>query len=297
MLQIRDSAPCWCGASAWKVQLYTQKFGLLHCQECETSRIDPRPLCHQRSSSRFYSAYYDERLGSVQRGNIGKKSRFWKVVEQVKGLEQVGCRAFDFGCGDGTLCAELAQHGWPQVYGLDVSKSRVNRARQRFPELTFIDCPLAQARLPEESFDLIVADNVVEHLPQPLDEVRQCGALLSETGRLVLITPNLESGNFQLLGRYWSAELAPHVHIYLFRPGSMARLVEAAGLEVEAVGSFQVEISRPRFDSAKSLIWTSMQAAGDLYSRVLRSGAMVYAVARRRRRRTGSANDSGSAGL
>ena len=278
---------CWCGRDDWRVCFRTSRFALLRCG-CEAYRIDPPPLTSDCESQAFYTAYYQDPIEPAAAPVAGYRTyRFWQVARQVPAVGRVGERAADIGCGEGHLCADLRDAGWPVVTGIDVAYSRIQRARQLYPHIEFHDRPLRAAGLPEKSFDLMVMDNVIEHLLEPHVMVRDLHGYLKSDGRLVVITPNMESGYFRVLGRFWTPELAPHVHIYLFTGAVLCRLLARAGFAVEAAGSFHV---RPhswrgvfvdlRSGAWRRALWHAMQQAGDAYGRLIGAGPMLYAVAR-----------------
>ena len=283
----RPEGSCWCGAQDWRICFRTATFGLIRCRRCGTFRIDPPPIAGEREAPEFYTDYYASHpaAAAAPRRASGRTSRFWRVVGQVPDLLRAGRRVLDFGCGEGGLCEELRAAGWPSVTGVDVSQSRIARARREHPDVDFDDRGREALRDRRDAYDLIVSDNVVEHLTDPaavLAELREC---LVPSGRIVLITPNLQSGHFRLLGRRWTPELSPQSHVFLFTPDSLRRLVEAAGLRVERVGSFHLPLRYGfairdffRSGSLKDLIWRLAQETGGLWGRILGSGEMVYAV-------------------
>jgi 2-polyprenyl-3-methyl-5-hydroxy-6-metoxy-1,4-benzoquinol methylase len=280
--------PCWCGRGDWRVRFRTPRFGLVRCIGCGCYRIDPPPLESEEQSSDFYTEYYAGRTGEGEAESLETRlSRYWGVVRQVAALSHVGQTAVDIGCGDGRLCAELRAAGWPDVTGLDVSSTRIARARHLYPEIRFEDRPLEATDIARGSVDLAVMDNVIEHLPDPRRTVGGIRGYLSGSGRLVLITPNMESGHFSLLGRRWTPELAPHAHIFLFTADSLRELLQQAGYEVEAVGSFHLSfyplgawLSRLASGDVRGSVWRAVQEMGGLYGRLKGAGEMLYAVAR-----------------
>lgn len=188
------------------------------------------------------------------------------------------------------MCYELRQAGWPEVIGQDISRSRIARARVKYPALQFYDVPLEQANIPRTSQDLIIIDNVIEHVPQPVEFLATLRKYLKPSGLLVAITPNMESGNFRLLGRRWTPELAPHAHVFLFTHDSIRQCMQLAGFDVTAQGDFHVETVSPgrilkRFlmGDLKGALWRIMQDTGSMYSRLTKSGAMLFVVATPRR--------------
>jgi 2-polyprenyl-3-methyl-5-hydroxy-6-metoxy-1,4-benzoquinol methylase len=266
---------------------------LVRCSACGCFRIDPPPISGEEEGAQFYSDYYAK--GQVaQTDGTGARpvsstrdSRFWKVVERVPDVGRPRQRVADIGCGEGGLCAELKGAGWPFVAGFDLSRSRVSRARKKYPGIEFHDRAFAECGVPEGSLDLVIMDNVVEHLPDPSTTLRSVARSLKAGGRLVLITPNMRSGQFRLLGRRWTVELSPHTHIFLFTAQALSRLVSMCGFGVETTGSFHLApypiremLQQWRRGEYKEAAWHAMNEAGARYARLIKSGPMLYAVAR-----------------
>lgn len=285
---VRDAAPCWCGASAWATVFAGPAFGLLRCPACGTYRLDPRPV-GDAEEAEFYTDYYADGGAAARKGAARPPAgtgRFWRVAARVPGLAAPATVALDVGCGEGHLCADLLDAGWPAVHGVDLSRSRIARARAAYPGVAFHtsldECPLAPA-----SADLVVLDNVVEHLLDPPALLRELRPLLRPDGRLVVVTPNMRSGHFRLLGRRWTPELCPNAHVHLFTPDSMRRLLAAAGYEVAAEGSIQIPLHPARAwlghlarRDVRELAWRGVQECGNLFARATGAGGMLFAVAR-----------------
>lgn len=86
------------------------------------------------------------------------------------------------------------------------------------------------------SFDTVLAGEVIEHLDKPLQFLHGCFQLLKPGGRLILSTPNPYYPpyillNWFLIRKYFYNE----GHLFAFTPRLMMRLCEMAGFEVEAL--------------------------------------------------------------
>lgn len=100
-------------------------------------------------------------------------------------------RVLDIACGAGYGSAELAKVA-EAVLGIDISEEAIAEAQIRYsaPNLQFLNASAQQIPLPDASFDLIVAFEVIEHLadwPRLLAEARR---LLAPGGQLMISTPN-----------------------------------------------------------------------------------------------------------
>jgi 2-polyprenyl-3-methyl-5-hydroxy-6-metoxy-1,4-benzoquinol methylase len=285
---------CWCGRGELRTRFRTRRFGLVRCTACGCFRIDPPPISGDEESAHFYTDYYakgewaNAGEGAPRPGAPTRDSRFWRVVEQVPELDRPRQKVADIGCGEGGLCAELKAAGWPSVIGFDLSRTRVARARKKHPDIEFHDRAFSESGVADSSLDLVILDNVVEHLTDPPATLRSVAQSLRPGGRLVLITPNMRSGQFRLLGRRWTMELSPHAHIFLFTSQALSTLLLMCGLKVEGTGSFHLapypvrEMLRQwRRGDYKEALWHAMNEAGARYARLIKAGPMVYAVARR----------------
>ena len=279
--------PCWCGSLDHSLCWRTPRFGLAQCRACGCFRIDPPPLTTDEACEQFYTDYYQapRQYAEASAAGENRSSRFWEVAALHPQLLQCGDAALDIGCGEGQLCAELMRHGWPTVVGVDVSKSRIRRARTLHPRVRFFDVPLAQTDVAPGKFDLVVLDNVIEHLPDPLATVRELRPYLAPNGRLVIITPNMDSGHYRLLRHRWTPELAPHAHIYLFTGLALRRLLSMAGFDVEVTGSFHLAgmpvatmLSRAARGDVKGAVWRAVQDMGSVYGHLIGAGPMLYGI-------------------
>jgi SAM-dependent methyltransferase len=115
-----------------------------------------------------------------------------------------------------------------------VEPSRWSADRARARGLQVVDGTLAAADLPEGSFDVVTMWDVVEHLADPLSELRRARRLLRPGGLLALSTMNVEAWFPRLLGRRWPWYM--QMHLYYFTPRTLGRMLERAGFRmVEAV--------------------------------------------------------------
>ena len=107
-------------------------------------------------------------------------------LDAVIGLvaPRAGLKVLDYGCGLGTLCAELSQLGC-DVAGVDAGREILAAARARHPAICFT--PLGEA---PANNDVVVSMHVLGHVPDPRRLLRDMHALLVPGGRLVICVPN-----------------------------------------------------------------------------------------------------------
>jgi SAM-dependent methyltransferase len=72
-----------------------------------------------------------------------------------------GAAILDVGCGDGTASAPFAQNGFP-VTGIDASPQMLLRAREQFPEATFLTGSAEKLPFPDERFDVVINAQTIQ---------------------------------------------------------------------------------------------------------------------------------------
>ncbi len=150
-------------------------------------------------------------------------------------------RVLDVGCGEGLFAAALLEDG-AEVVGVDVAEEPLRRARGRHSDL---DLRLLQSEsrwdLPDASFDLVWAGEVIEHVADTAGWLSELRRVLRSGGVLALSTPSLE--RLSLL----RAALSPSGSAGQFDPRSdHLRFYTAATLTalLEDFGFEQIEITR-----------------------------------------------------
>jgi SAM-dependent methyltransferase len=112
---------------------------------------------------------------------------FVEVARELRALQPR--RALEFGCGEGLFLQRLEQLGLrlPELTGIDLREEAITEARQRCPGYGFEVKDLLSWEVPERSFDVVIASQVLEHLPDPDLFLARLVSLCS--GHLLLTVP------------------------------------------------------------------------------------------------------------
>jgi len=102
-----------------------------------------------------------------------------------------GKRVLDAGCGAGYGAAELAQSAL-SVVGADIAAEAVIFAREHYslPYLAFEQASCTALPHRDGAFDLVVAFEVIEHLPAWREFLLEVRRVLAPTGQFIVSTPN-----------------------------------------------------------------------------------------------------------
>jgi SAM-dependent methyltransferase len=148
-----------------------------------------------------------------------------------------GDRVLDIGAGLGTIAEFLAPRG-AVIDGIEPVPERAERARHALRNLAV--CPLEQAAADpalERDYDVVLLLDVLEHLVDPVEGLRQAAHFLAPEGRMYLFLPNSAHWTFRrkiLRGdwRYHPHGLFDRTHLRFFDTRTAAKLPRQAGLSI-----------------------------------------------------------------
>lgn len=104
----------------------------------------------------------------------------------------------DTGCGDGLLAELLKNLTGAKVYGVDISKKGLELVQKRGIVVKKFDLNYG-IPFSDDFFDLIISNQVIEHLLDPDFFLKECERVLCLGGHLILTTPNLAAWYNRLL--------------------------------------------------------------------------------------------------
>ena len=148
------------------------------------------------------------------------------AVERIglfrQAVDGPGRRVLDLGCRYGALTQHYAAGN--DVVGVDIDADALARAAELGIETHWADVedPLA---FDDESFDVVVAGELLEHVREPADLVGECSRVLRSGGTFVGSVPNayrLKNRARFLLGR--KPEKDP-THLHMFSPADVRELL------------------------------------------------------------------------
>lgn len=147
----------------------------------------------------------------------------------------------EVGCGNGSLLVDLEEEGFRNLTGADPFVEK---------DITYPGGVRVLKRSLQEMqgrFDFAMIHHAFEHVPDPLETLREFRRLLGP-GRTVLVRVPIASGAWEEYGTDWVQLDAPR-HFFLHTEKSMAVLAGKAGLKVRDVA----------FDSTEFQFWGSEQ--------------------------------------
>jgi SAM-dependent methyltransferase len=242
-------------------------FNRCPASECGLIWLDPIPT--EDDIGKAYATYYTH--DDAQPAWSGRLRKWWRVAKSSYMAQRFGCRSevslplrlmaaapiylnrslrdgidlplkyfaerkgrlLEIGCGAGDTLKLAADMGW-DVRGLDIDPKAVANARGKGRDVHLGQ--LADQRLADESFDLVLMSHVIEHLHDPSGLLRESRRLLRRDGLLVVLTPNADSWSHARFGVHWRG-LEPPRHLFLFNPQTLERTVRASGFGAISVST------------------------------------------------------------
>ena len=112
-----------------------------------------------------------------------------EVVYQQSAPRCAGLEVLEAGCGEG-YGADLISRVARRVIALDYDQTTVAHVRARYPRVEVMHGNLAELPLADASVDVVVNFQVIEHLWNQTQFVRECARVLRPSGLLMVSTPN-----------------------------------------------------------------------------------------------------------
>ncbi len=242
-----EPVPCpLCDGTDHREERIIRGFRLVQCNGCGMVFVNPQPTAETLAAG--YNVQ-DSQLADLIGGRQDKvdfyrtwfserDQRRWQAV--LRKLERIGGRGrlLEYGCGPAIVGQLAADAGW-QVDAIDVGEW----IRELQPERTF---PLHVGTLddmdwPECHFSVVYAQDVLEHLARPLDELRKLARLLRPGGVIYVHVPNYASLTIRLgVSRFAYNE--PLGHLNYFTPRTLTLMLRKAGLGRVRLSSDHLEV-------------------------------------------------------
>jgi SAM-dependent methyltransferase len=230
--------PCaFCDGGVFRPALYCESFSYVRCRNCGLVQMNPQPKAAE-VRERYGNVHGDDYLAYETANEAAFLALQLKTLEdaEIRLIEErffpAGRRRFlDVGCATGALLEKIRERGW-EVSGVEISAQMAEYGRKN-RGLPISTLPLEENGFAKNSFDMIHASHLIEHLNNPAVFVREAYRILSSGGLFLVTTPNIAGMQAKLLGGRWRSAI--YDHLYLFSVKTLAALLRREGFVIEQV--------------------------------------------------------------
>lgn len=212
------------------------RYQLARCESC--GHIATAPRLREADLPALYGTYYPRKnigaddvvrdAAKVRRPFAGLL-RWWNGTDnQGQYSVRAGEAMLDVGCGSGVSLLEAKALG-ATAFGIEADPNVRPIATALGLNIHFGS--LRDQPFPEQRFDLVVMNQVIEHLPDPDEGLQILSERLTTNGRMVLVFPNTASFWRRLSSNRWINWHIPY-HLHHFDRKSFERMARRSGLEV-----------------------------------------------------------------
>lgn len=224
-----------------------KNYKVVKCRNCSTYYVHP------------YIDFNDSQWAMLYNSEYFENQSEWLVKKRKKELSERLSKAesflrtnsntinfLDIGTGEGRALIEGKKRKW-NVTGIDIVDNRIEEAKDT--TINFTAGKFLDISMPENYYDIIYLDSVLEHVLQPMEYIFKIKKILKPGGILYVGIPNedclfniIRKNAFRLIGQgNISEKLKPFdspYHIIGFNKSSFNYLIKKANLQIKYFRNF-----------------------------------------------------------
>jgi SAM-dependent methyltransferase len=202
----------------------------------------------------YYDEYYypDHGSGAVfENSTVSKMEQHFSALDERVGLR--GKAVLDYGCGVGNFL-EVASRSGAEPVGLEYDDVARREAEAKgFRVAKTID------ELEPGTFDFVYMNDVIEHLRDPVTDLREIRLRLKPNGVLFVVTMNMRGLKPRLRGKKWDVVTNP-THLWFYDETSLTATLRRSGYDDIEVQRWPVHFDH--HGGARRLLQTALQRRG-----------------------------------
>jgi 2-polyprenyl-3-methyl-5-hydroxy-6-metoxy-1,4-benzoquinol methylase len=160
-------------------------------------------------------------------------------LEMLKFVPANVKRLLDVGCGEGSFGTMIKKERGAEVWGIEINQRSAKIASEKIDKVLNSDVSMAIQALPNDYFDCVTFNDVLEHLVNPYEVLVAIKPKLRQDGCVVCSLPNFRSffslRDF-LLSKDWKYEdegIFDKTHLRFFTLISIKRMFTSLDYEIQ----------------------------------------------------------------
>lgn len=163
--------------------------------------------------------------------HTGKINLAQKIIKELKFKN-----CLDIGTASGYMISEIAKkYPGPNYFGIDVYDKAIDHAKKTYPNIKFKVASAEKLPFKDESFDLILCYETIEHVVSPKASLLEIKRVLKKDGTFIL---TMDSGNllFRVVWWIWektTGRVWQDAHLHSFHHKELEKLITGNGFKVK----------------------------------------------------------------
>ncbi len=237
---VRKRACPLCGQCGRERRHFEKRgFVYVRCPDCGLLYVADVP----DDNVHFHDDFFPEAKFTSLEENPARSERMGRFTADIRAHfgSRRDLRILDVGCGKGWNLSYLKRHGIADILGVDINRSALAIA-------TAVGVPVREGllqdhRFDEASYDVILMDQVIEHLEDPRTLLKEVRRVLAPGGLLWSSVPNAEAWHIRLFLKQRHRHFSGDRHLNMFTPKTYERLMREAGLSVHSLTTYFEELT------------------------------------------------------
>jgi SAM-dependent methyltransferase len=215
-----------CNSNVYQELGKIKEYKIVKCTQC--TFVYAHPLPKKDELTKYYGEHVPK--GFKSHKGLRRKYKYYFLTRSIKKhfAENEQIRLLEIGCSYGRFLSSLQLDRQFKTTGIDLTDVSIEYARSL--GLSVLKGTLESMAFPDESYDVVVALQTIEHMLDPIRELTEIKRILSEGGIFIATVPCVIHIKAKIAGMKWKY-YGPPGHLWYFSPRTFKLLLSKTGFE------------------------------------------------------------------